>query len=76
MDENEGIGGDYLKGGVGFEIHGQILRIREGFETGREEGRGEALSFGFVWGWGCVGWGWVGGGECSLIHVQMCSAQG
>ena len=22
MDENEGIGGDYLKGGVGFEIHG------------------------------------------------------
>ena len=45
MDENEGIGGDYLKGGVGFEIHGQILRIckiLEGFERGergREEGR-------------------------------------
>ena len=67
MDENEGIGGDYLKGGVGFEIHGQILRIREGFETGREEGRGEALSFGFVWGVGVCGVGMGGRGVWGIF---------
>jgi hypothetical protein len=44
MDENEWIGGDYLKGGIGFEIHGQNARFYKDFrggERGREGGEGE-----------------------------------
>ena len=58
MDENEGIGGDYLKGGVGFEIHGQILRICKILEGG-EGKRGGPQALGFGWGGGV--WGGVGG---------------